>query len=332
MYSIERGVTSMPVNPKQISIIRSGAVGDFVLTLPAVDALRAAYPRSCLRLIGSPSILHLAPVNNLVDINSAEVSGLYNPVGPVPERTRALFSDVDLLIAYAVDPDHSLQSRLTKIVRGRAIVYDPRPKGGVHIVEHLLTPLRRMGIPTSDPMPRIRPAVDELAQAGEILKRHGLASPLLAIHPGSGGRDKCWPLTSYFELAHRLATRGAGVMAVCGPVERNVVDEPPAHLTCLAPQDLRSLAALLHGVDLFIGNDSGPGHIAAAVGTPTLTLFGPTDAATWAPRHPHARILKAPDGRLPELPVDSVLDAALRLLAAVPSPSTDLCGPQSLPT
>ncbi|MCY3766034.1 MAG: glycosyltransferase family 9 protein [Gemmatimonadetes bacterium] len=310
----------MPVNPKQISIIRSGAIGDFVLTLPVVNALRAAYPRSCLRLIGNPSILRLAPVSDLVDINSAEVAGLYNPVGTVPERTRALFSDVDLLIAYAVDPDRSLQSRLANIVRGRAIVYDPRPKAGVRIVEHLLTPLRRMGIPTSDPIPRIRPAVDEMAHAGEILKKHGLASPLIAIHPGSGGREKCWPLTSYLELAHRLATRGAGVMAVCGPVERNVADKLPAHLPCLAPRDLRSLAALLHGVDLFIGNDSGPGHIAAAVGTPTLTLFGPTDAVTWAPRHPHARILRAPDGRLPALSVESVLNAALKLLAAVPPP------------
>lgn len=315
-----QGLSYMPVNPKQISIIRSGAIGDFVLTLPSVNALRAAYPCSCLRLIGNPSILHLAPVNNFVDINSAEVAGLYNPVGPVPERTRALFSDVDLLIAYAIDSDRSLQSRLAEIVRGRAIVYDPRPKGGVHIVEHLLTPLRRMGIPTSDPMPRIRPAVDELAHAGEILKEHGLASPLIAIHPGSGGRDKCWPLTSYFELAHRLATRGAGVMAVCGPVERDVVDELPAHLPCLVPRDLRSLAALLHAADLFIGNDSGPGHIAAAVGTPTLTLFGPTDVETWAPRHPLARFLKAPGGRLPELPVESVLNAALKLLAAVQPP------------
>ncbi len=318
----------MPVNPKQISMIRSGAIGDFVLTLPAVNALRAAYPRSTLRLIGSPSILHLAPVNNLVDINSAEVAGLYNPVGPVPERTRALFSDVDLLIAYAIDPERSLQSRLAEIVRGRAIVYDPRPKGGVHIVEHLLTPLRRMGIPTSDPMPRIRPDVDELAHAGEILREHGLASPLIAIHPGSGGRDKRWPLTSYFELAHRLATRGAGVMAVCGPVERDVVDELPAHLPCLVPRDLRSLAALLHAADLFIGNDSGPGHIAAAVGTPTLTLFGPTDAETWAPRHPLARILKAPGGHLPALSVEAVLNAALELLPQLPSPSRDSFGPR----
>ena len=311
----------MPVSPKQISIFRSGAIGDFVLTLPAVNALRAAYPRSCLRLIGNPSILRLAPANEIVDINSAEVAGLYNPVGPVPDRTRALFSDVHLLFAYAVDPDRSLQSRLTEIVNGRAIVYCPRPKPGVHIVEHLLTPLRRIGIPASDPMPRIRPAVDELAHAGEILKKLRLSSPLVAVHPGSGGREKCWPLASYFKLSHGLATRGAGVITVCGPVERDIADKLPAHLPCLAPRDLRSLAALLHGVDLFIGNDSGPGHIAAAVGTPTLTLFGPTDPGTWAPRHPLARILKAPDGRLPELPVDSVLNAALKLLAAVPSPS-----------
>lgn len=313
----------MPVNPKQISMIRSGAIGDFVLTLPAVNALRAAYPRSCLRLIGNPSILRLASVENVVDVNSAEVAGLYNPAGPVPERTRARFSDVDFLLAYAVDPDRSLQSRLAEIVRGRAVVYDPRPNGDVHIVEHLLTPLRRMGIPIPDPIPHIHPNVDELAHAGEILTNHGLPSPLAAIHPGGGGREKCWPLTSYFKLAQRLVNRGAGVVAVCGPVERKVADELPAHLPRLFPPGLRSLAALLHGAELFIGNDSGPGHIAAAVGTPTLTLFGPTDAGTWAPRHPHARILKAPGGHLPALSVESVLDAALELLTEAPSRPSD---------
>ncbi|MDE2887947.1 MAG: glycosyltransferase family 9 protein [Gemmatimonadota bacterium] len=323
-----QGLSYMPVNPKQISMIRSGAIGDFVLTLPAVNALRAAYPRSCLRLIGSPSILRLACVENVVDINSAAVAGLYNPVGPVPDRTRALFSDVDLLIAYAVDPDRSLQSRLAEIVRGRAIVYDPRPTGGVHVVEHLLTPLRRMGIPTPDPNPRIRLDVDELAHAGEILAKHCLSTPLVAVHPGSGGREKCWPLTSYFKLAQRLVNHRAGVLAVCGPVERDVVDELPAHLPRLVPPDLRTLAALLRGADLFIGNDSGPGHIAAAVGTPTLTLFGPTDAETWAPRHPLARILKAPGGHLPALSVEAVLNAALELLPQLPSPSRDSFGPR----
>ena len=326
------GVICMPVNPDRISIIRSGAVGDFVLTLPAVDTLRVAYPRSCLRLIGSPSILRLAPVNDIVDVNSAEVAGLYNPVGPVPERTRARFCDVDLLLAYAVDPDRSLQSRLAEIVNGTAIVYDPRPKGGVHVVEHLLTPLRRMGIPTSDPMPRIRLGADELAHGGEVLKGHRLSSPLVAIHPGSGGREKCWPLTSYLKLAHRLVSRGAGVTAVCGPVEQDVVHVLQAHIPCLVPPDLRSLAALLHSADLFIGNDSGPGHIAAAVGTPTLTLFGPTDAETWAPRHPLARILKAPDGHLPSLSVESVLSAARQLLAAVTSSLHDSRGPKPVPT
>lgn len=316
----------MNVNPKQISMMRSGAIGDFVLTLPVVNALHAAYPRATLRLIGNPSILRLAPVENVVDINSAEVAGLYNPGGPAPGRTRALFSDVDLLLAYAVDPDGSLQSRLAEVVRGRAIVFDPRPQGGVHIVEHLLTPLRRMGVPTIDTMPRIQLRVDELARAEEILNGYGLSSPIVAIHPGSGGREKRWPLTSYTELAHRLRIRGACVIAACGPVERDAVDELKANVPCLVPRDLRGLAALLHGADLFIGNDSGPGHIAAAVGTPALTLFGPTDAETWAPRHPLARILKAPDGRLPDLSVESVLNAALEQLATEPNPPMDSHG------
>ena len=309
----------MSFNPKHIAIIRSGAIGDFVLTLPAVNALQLAYPRSRFRLIGNPSILRLGPVRNLIDINSAEIAGLYNPEGAVPERTRALFAGVDLLLAYAVDPDRRLQARLSEIVRGRAIVFDPRPKRDTHITEHLLAPLHRISVPVSDPIPRIPLNEVEVDHSHGILQRERLSSPLVAIHPGSGGRGKCWPLPSFLKLARDLRALDAGVVVLCGPVERHMVDTLRAHVPSLIPGDLRGLAGLLHGADLFIGNDSGPGHIAAAVGTPTLTLFGPTDAETWAPRHPRARVLKAPDGHLPSLSVESVLRAALEMSASVPS-------------
>ncbi len=313
----------MSGNPEHITIIRSGAIGDFVLTLPAVNALQLAYPRSRLRLIGNPSILRLGPLEDLIDINSAEIAGLYNPEGVVPERTRALFAHVDLLLAYAVDPDRRLQTRLSEIVRGRAIVFDPRPKRDSHITDHLLAPLHRISVPVSDPIPRIRLNEAELDQSRGILQKQRLPSPVVAIHPGSGGREKCWPQPSFLKLARELRALGAGVFVLCGPVEQYMVDTLRVHVPSLIPGDLRDLAGLLHGADLFIGNDSGPGHIAAAVGTPTLTLFGPTDAETWAPRNPLARVLKAPDGHLPSLSVESVLRAALGMFASVPSRPPD---------
>lgn len=313
----------MSANPIHITIIRSGAIGDFVLTLPAVNALQLAYPRSRLRLIGNPSILRLGPVRNLIDVNSAEIAGLYNPDGAVPERTRALFAGVDLLLAYAVDPDRRLQARLSEIVRGRAIVFDPRPKRDTHTTEHLLTPLHRISIPVSDPIPRIRLNEAEVDHSRGILQKQRLPSPLVAVHPGSGGRGKCWPLPSFLKLARELRAQGAGVFSLCGPVERHMVDTLRAHVPSLIPGDLRGLAGLLRHADLFVGNDSGPGHIAAAVGAPTLTLFGPSDPETWAPRHPLARVLKAPDGHLPSLSVESVLRAALEMLASVPTQPPD---------
>ena len=313
----------MPADPEHITIIRSGAIGDFVLTLPAVNALQLAYPRSRLRLIGNPSILRLGPVRNLIDINSAEIAGLYNPEGAVPERTRALFAGVDLLLAYAVDPDRRLQTRLSEIVRGRAIVFDPRPKRDTHITDHLLAPLHRISVPVSDPIPRIPLNEIDLDHSRGILQRQRLPSPLVAIHPGSGGRGKCWPLPSFLKLARKLRARGAGVFTLCGPVERQMVDALRAHVPSLIPGDLRSLAGLLRHADLFVGNDSGPGHIAAAVGTPTLTMFGPTDAETWGPRHPISRVLKAPDGHLPSLSVESVLRAVLDMFASVSSRPPD---------
>jgi ADP-heptose:LPS heptosyltransferase len=73
---------------------------------------------------------------------------------------------------------------------------------------------------------------------------------------------------------------------------------------------LRVLGALLARAALYVGNDSGVTHLAAAWGAPTLALFGPTDPAQWAPLGPRVRTLRAPDGRMPSLGVASVLEAA----------------------
>ena len=82
------------------------------------------------------------------------------------------------------------------------------------------------------------------------------------------------------------------------------------------PPDLSTLAAFLVGARLVIGNDSGPGHIAAAVGTPTLSLFGPTDPRIWSPRHPCGRILHMPN--IADIPFAAVVDVALQMLEETP--------------
>jgi ADP-heptose:LPS heptosyltransferase len=107
------------------------------------------------------------------------------------------------------------------------------------------------------------------------------------LHPGSGSPKKNWPLEYFQELAQRLNATGLTTAFTHGPAEDNLPLE-----NCLPPMSLPDLARTLASAHLYIGNDTGITHLAAAVGTPTLALFGPTNPTVWAPRGPHVHVLQ----------------------------------------
>jgi ADP-heptose:LPS heptosyltransferase len=275
--------------------------------MPAISALRTAFPDAEFHLIGHPSIACLSHCPNIHDINNAEFASLYATT-PIPAPTREIFSELDLLLAYAVDPDGQLSGHLEQIVPGDTLVHNPVPPPSMHIVDHLLEPLSRLGIPVKQNSPHIE--IDALgrAYAEQVLQAHCYTHPPVIIHTGSGGIRKCWPVDRFNTLADRLHRAGIRGLFIQGPVE---LERGAGSHATLSPPDLPSLAGLLAKSRLFIGNDSGPGHIAAAVGAPSLTLFGPTDANVWRPRGPMARHLCAPDGDLNRLSVDRVVETVL---------------------
>jgi len=129
--------------------------------------------------------------------------------------------------------------------------------------------------------------------ASGALRALGVEAPCVLIHPGSGGEDKCWPAENYLSLAGELGN----VVFVVGPVEMDRwAAERIEQLRAVAPAwvcpELTSLAAALAGASAFVGNDSGVAHLAAAVGAPTVTLFGPTNPAHFAPVGPSVRIVQ----------------------------------------
>jgi len=162
-------------------------------------------------------------------------------------------------------------------------------------------------------------------------ERHGA----VVLHPGVSrfGAFKRWPAERFAELADRLAARlEAPVILTAGPGERPDADEVRGRMrhaaTIAEPKGLRALADLLQGARLFVASDTGPAHIAAALGVPTVTLFGPKDADVMAPVGPRARAVRAgvrcspcalrscPDPVcMTTLPVDLVERHALELLA-----------------
>jgi ADP-heptose:LPS heptosyltransferase len=135
------------------------------------------------------------------------------------------------------------------------------------------------------------------------------------IHPGSGGRAKCWPPDRFEALIERLSAGGHRVLPVLGEVELERWPVPDVtrwrqRHRAEAVGSLDRLCDVLRAARLFIGNDSGPAHLAAWLGVPTVALFGPSDAAQWSPRGPAVRVLVSETGSMEGLSVERVWDAA----------------------
>lgn len=291
-----------------VAVVRGGALGDFVLTLPAIAALRAAHPGARLVVVGDPARAALADADDVLNADCADWTRLCAGARP-PDLLRR-FCGCRHLLAYvaASPPGRARVAAAMACLATEVTVADPRPAGGGrHAADHLFEPVRGAATPaTATPIPRLEPG------GGDGPKER------IVVHPGSGGTAKCWPAPRFAAVIAWLRQEHP-VTILWGPAEeeRAADTEPhlPADVPRLRPASPLQLARELASARLFVGNDSGPGHLAAAVGTATVSIFGPTDPVVWRPLGPKARIVRAPGGDLARLAVDEVrsaVSAALR--------------------
>ena len=196
-----------------ITIFRSGAIGDFVLTLPAINAVRRAFPAAPLRLIGRPATLALGPAASILDGEDPRLIALHRD-GPLPPATRQLFAATQRVLAYAVDAQQHLGPQLRRAVAGPVLLWDPRPPADFrgHIVDHLLSPLRQWDLSAGDRTPHIA------LQPGDYGYVKALASaPEVVIHLGSGSPAKCWPAANFRTLASALQKKRLAYRACVRP-------------------------------------------------------------------------------------------------------------------
>ena len=268
--------------PRRIVVLRAGALGDVLLTLPALYALRARYPEHRLDAVGYPDLWQVAGdlVDRALSIDRPPYASLLG--GALSAASLAAFADVDLIVAWS---SHPLVVELPESVR--PIAASPHPPPGVHAAAWLL---RSVLSPGEEPPPLPNPLLpltsEERAAGQELLIQLGAHRPVI-IHPSAGARWKRWPAERFGRVASRLLAGGRPVVLVEGPADADAVAavqlEAGAAIPVLCEPRLRILAAALAAGEVVLGNDSGVTHLAAAAGARTVALFGPTDPAQWAP-------------------------------------------------
>jgi ADP-heptose:LPS heptosyltransferase len=197
------------------------------------------------------------------------------------------------------------------------------PASAVHVVHQYLALLAPLGVPCRTPEFRLGAWPAARARMDEFLFEGGVkpGDRLVALNPGAGLPDKRWPVGHFRALAERLAVEAqARSLILWGPEESSLAREIATSLAgrplLAPPTDLHELAALLRRVSLMVAGDTGPLHLAAAVGAPTLGLFGPTRAARNGPYGARAASLQSATGRMDGLEPGVVFEAAQDLLDA----------------
>lgn len=191
-------------------ILRGGAIGDFVMTLPVLEALRKRWPSCRIEVIGYPHIASLALVSGLADrirsLDEAQVAQLFVPEHPLRDPLADYIRGFDVIISYLYDPDDSVRTSLE--AAGARLVLTGSPRMGTEpAARQLMKPLESLALtPDEDPVPRLC-LPEGLRVEGHRLATAAGPNPVL-IHPGSGSPNKNWPFDRFLEVARRLRTAG----------------------------------------------------------------------------------------------------------------------------
>jgi len=297
----------------KILVIRGGAIGDFILTLPAITALRRHFPEACLEVLGYPHIVQLAVeaelVNKVRSIEARALASFFARRGELAEDLVDYFSEFDLILSYLYDPDEIFKTNVGLCTGAQFISAPHRPdeSAGIHATKVFLKPLERLAIFEPDHVPRL-----SLSSGPSALDQ-------LALHPGSGSEKKNWPEIKWAQLVQYLIdSTSFNLLLIGGEAEGDrlgrLIKPLPANRFRVAQSlPLPDLGRLLERCAGFIGHDSGISHLAAAVGLPGLILWGDTAEQIWRPPSEKMIILRNRGG-LERISVGEVVEQLLRML------------------
>jgi ADP-heptose:LPS heptosyltransferase len=279
---------------QNIIIFHAGALGDMINTLPAITSLKNRFPDAKITAIGNLSNLTLMAAAGIIDKGtSLEMPGFHALFGErnLPPSMTRMFSKYDLAITWLRSPlliENLINIGIPTVALAEKF---PPPPGSGHVSKFMARPLKEIGITGIDGPP-------EISLPKKILNEGPLFDGI-CVHPGSGSKRKNWPV-KYFAEAARAASGKTGkeIAVISGPAEEREGDELVKMLGPMAnahfkKMNITSLAALLKSCRLVIGNDSGVSHLAGALGTPVVAVFGPTDPDVWGVAQENASNIKS---------------------------------------
>ena len=304
-------------------------MGDFIVTLPTLRLLRERWPDAHIEVLGQPRIAEIALqrhyVNGVRSVNHGPLSAFFTPRAVLDPEWMDYIGDFELVLSYFYDPDGLFLANLKRCNPVEILTHPPRvPEGfGRPAARYFAEIVEPLGLQLGDDVASdLFPLPEDAAAAQAFLAGLPPGTRLVAIHPGSGGESKNWPVESWVELGRRLALAKPNLALL---IIEGEADGEQAQVLIEAWKDLPHLrarwlplpilAALLREATLFLGHDSGITHLAAASrrDLPVIALFGPTDPVVWAPPRKGVVILKG-NSVLKDLSVDEVFQAAASLL------------------
>jgi ADP-heptose:LPS heptosyltransferase len=310
--------------PRRIHLFRpQNQLGDLLLNVPAIRSIRERFPRARITLVvgrrNAAAVLDQAWADEVRVVGPGDVLGLVRAALPLSERP-------DLAIYFTTVSYSKSGAFLVRASRARdRIGFDPArygrrdhagltralpyPEGTLHQSEVSGILAAAVGAGPPPPPPHYVP--DSALQAG-------VPAGVVYLHPGAGKVKNRWPAERFGAIARDLLGRGLEVLWIEGPQDEGCVLAAARSLGKTLPvvrgEPIARLAARFARASLYVGNDTGPLHLAAATGCPTVGLYGWSDPAEWAPVGRCVRSVRGADGLLESIDPAQVLETALPLL------------------
>jgi heptosyltransferase-2 len=209
----------------RILVIRGGAIGDFILTLPAIKLLRDRFPQSHLEILGYPHIVALARNRSYADaihsIESRSLAPFFARGAALPAELGEYFGSFDLIVSYLFDPEGIFRNNLSRCGIKMFLAGPSKLSGHEHAALQLARPLEQIGIHLENPAARIHPTELDREFVQDMLGNSG--PPVIALHPGSGSETKNWPIEKWKGLGEHLFSTDRRALVIAGEADEERV-------------------------------------------------------------------------------------------------------------